>query len=214
MDLYSSFLANNKDHPFSHLNHSGSSSVSSGNNGIGSCHNFKASQSCAKDDSKFENIFAATKADLIAELKESRGLDGINKMKENSRFSKDEIKKIVASMVPVFKPEDFVDKISESEPNAPLWRIQMLAKKAAEKARKESEEKARQEIEEKRSSRVPAWKRQMLAKKAAERCRKDDLDKVRRESEEKRLNEMPAWRRQLFKIKMTASIGNVNTIGD
>lgn len=161
-----------------------------------------------------DNVFAATKADLIAELKESKGLDGINKMKENSRFSRDDIKKIVASMIPVFKPEDFVDKISESEPNAPLWRIQMLAKKAAEKARKESEEKARQEIEEKRSSQVPAWKRQMLAKKAAERCRKDDLDKVRRESEEKRLNEMPIWRRQLAGIKMTASVGNVNTIGE
>lgn len=158
-------------------------------------------------------VFAATKRDLIAELKESKGLDGINRMKESCR-SKGEVKKLVAAMVPVFKAEDFVDKVTESEGSAtPMWRIQMLAKKAAEKARKECEEKCRVELEERRMSQVPAWKRQMLAKKAAERCRRDDMDKVRRETEEKRLSEMPIWKRQLARIKMTASIGNVNTIG-
>lgn len=172
------------------------------------------SSSSSKASAMFDsNIFAATKRDLIAELKESRGLDGINKMKESCR-SKGEVKKLVASMMPVFKPEDFVDKVTESEgPGAPTWRIQMLAKKAAEKARKECEEKCRLELEEQRLSQVPAWKRQMLAKKAAERCRRDDLDKVRRETEERRLSEMPIWKRQLTRIKMTASIGNVSTIG-
>lgn len=48
----------------------------------------------------------------------------------------------------------------------------MLAKKAAERARKEHEERVRLEIEEKRHNQVPAWKRQMLAKKTAERRRR------------------------------------------
>lgn len=41
----------------------------------------------------------------------------------------------------------------------------MMAKKAAEKARKDLEEQIKKEAEEKRLQSIPAWKRQLLAKK-------------------------------------------------
>lgn len=44
----------------------------------------------------------------------------------------------------------------------------MLAKKAAERARKDLEEKLLKEAEEKRLRAIPAWKRQLLAKKEDE----------------------------------------------
>ena len=163
-------------------------------------------------EAELETLLAATKRDLIAELKESKGLEGIKRMKESCR-SKGELGQLVSALVPSFKPDDFMDKVSASEPDAPLWRRQMLAKKAAERARKECEERAKLELEERRLSQVPVWKRQMLAKKAAERCKRDDLDKRRRECEQRHLNDMPIWWRQLARNKMTASTGNVSDIG-
>ena len=171
----------------------------------------------AQTGSKVGHLLDTTKRNLIAELKESKDLDGIKRMRESYK-NKSELKQVIASAMPVFKVEDFLESVGENEPELPLWRRQMLAKKAADRARKEHEEKLRLELEEKRLSQVPQWKRQMLAKKAAERNNQkrtiganvnnnDNLDQQRHP-----VSEMPIWCRQLVRSKITASTGNISTL--
>lgn len=50
----------------------------------------------------------------------------------------------------------------------PIWKRQMLARKAAERAKKELEEQIARENEEKRIKAIPPWKRMLLAKKECE----------------------------------------------
>lgn len=47
----------------------------------------------------------------------------------------------------------------------PDWKRQMLAKKAAEKAKKEFEDRLAREAEERRLSAIPKWKRDLMARK-------------------------------------------------
>lgn len=47
----------------------------------------------------------------------------------------------------------------------PAWKRQMMAKKAAEKARKDMEEELSRQAEEKRLQSLPPWKRQLMQNK-------------------------------------------------
>ncbi|KPM07001.1 hypothetical protein QR98_0054830 [Sarcoptes scabiei] len=106
----------------------------------------------------------SNKNDLIEELKMAKNLDGIKKAKESNR-NLNEVKNRMAQVANQFTVEEFMKKISEKDVNGneiPLWKRHMLAKKAAEKAKKEAEETIRREYEERKSRSIPAWKKKLL----------------------------------------------------
>ncbi|KAG5678278.1 hypothetical protein PVAND_007967 [Polypedilum vanderplanki] len=94
--------------------------------------------------------YLSQKIDLIAELKMSKDITGIKKMKvERAKMER-------SSEIP--DRDNFGNVI-------PDWKRQMLAKKAAEKAKKEFEERLAREAEDRRLSAIPKWKRDLIARK-------------------------------------------------
>ncbi|PSN51771.1 hypothetical protein C0J52_05256 [Blattella germanica] len=113
-----------------------------------------------------EQPFLAQKEDLIAELKMSKDITGIKKLKvERAKVEEQHEKEMFTEITKQLTANSFIpDKDSTGNP-IPAWKRQMLAKKAAERARKELEEQMLKEAEEKRLQAIPPWKRQLLAKK-------------------------------------------------
>ncbi|XP_076675302.1 espin protein forked isoform X2 [Andrena cerasifolii] len=121
--------------------------------------------------------FFVQKTDLIAELKRTKDIPGIKKLKvEMAQVEKTQEQNLITEISKAFSISNFVDQIPERDSSGnviPIWKRQMLARKAAERAKKELEEQIARETEERRQKAIPAWKRQLLAKK---------------DNEEKRLN--------------------------
>ncbi|KAF5290365.1 hypothetical protein FQA39_LY14748 [Lamprigera yunnana] len=119
---------------------------------------------CLQSDS-----YINQKTDLIAELKLSRDINGIKKMKiERAKNEVLQEKEVYTEISKQFNVTNFVEKIPDKDNTGnliPAWKRQMLAKKAAEKARKELEEQIQREAEKKRLQSIPQWKRQLIAKK-------------------------------------------------
>ncbi|RWS31793.1 ankyrin repeat domain-containing protein 12-like protein [Leptotrombidium deliense] len=107
------------------------------------------------------------KNDLIAELKQSKDLEGIKKLKEQAK-TKDEVKDKLAEIADKFTAEKFLYEIPERDAFGaivPQWKRVMIAKKAAEKAKKEAEQQIIQEQAYKRMNAIPEWKRNLLHRK-------------------------------------------------
>ncbi|GAB6019279.1 hypothetical protein CHUAL_000878 [Chamberlinius hualienensis] len=110
-----------------------------------------------------------SKSHLIEELKLSKDIQGIKKLKEEKAKKSVEDEKIRKNeMNKIYSAEKFVDEVPEVDVNGapiPPWKRQMLAKKAAERARKDAEEQRVRQAAELRQTAVPAWKRNLLQKK-------------------------------------------------
>lgn len=115
------------------------------------------------------DAYISQKTDLIAELKMSKDLTGVKKMKmEKAKTEMSMEKEMFTEITKQFTATKFVEKIPDKDNSGnliPAWKRQMLAKKAAEKARKEMEEQLQKEAEEKRLQSIPQWKRQLMLKK-------------------------------------------------
>lgn len=74
----------------------------------------------------------------------------------------------MAELANEYTAEKFLDKVATHDNSGvpiPQWKRLMLAKKSAEKARKEAEQEFLSEHEAKRISAIPEWKRQLLNRK-------------------------------------------------
>ncbi|XP_074112762.1 espin protein forked isoform X1 [Cotesia typhae] len=113
--------------------------------------------------------FFVQKTDLIAELKKAKDIPGIKKFKvEMAKVEKTQEQNLIMEISKSLSVSSFVDQIPERDSSGnliPIWKRQMLARKAAERAKKELEEQIARENEEKRQKAIPPWKRQLLAKK-------------------------------------------------
>ncbi|XP_015175204.1 PREDICTED: probable serine/threonine-protein kinase mps1 isoform X2 [Polistes dominula] len=113
--------------------------------------------------------FFVQKTDLIAELKRTKDIPGIKKLKvERAQVEKTQEQNLISEISKAFSVSNFVDQIPEKDSSGnviPIWKRQMLARKAAERAKKELEEQIARENEERRQKAIPPWKRQLLAKK-------------------------------------------------
>ncbi|CAD7091542.1 unnamed protein product [Hermetia illucens] len=113
--------------------------------------------------------FLSQKIDLIAELKLSKDISGIKKMKvEKAKLADQTEQAHYSELTKQFTASNFYDQIPEKDQagnTIPDWKRQMLAKKAAERAKKEFEERMAREAEDRRLSAIPQWKRDLLARK-------------------------------------------------
>ncbi|KAJ6637779.1 Espin [Pseudolycoriella hygida] len=154
--------------------------------------------------------FLSQKIDLIAELKMSKDIHGIKKMKVEK--AKLEDKDTYSEMSRQFTATHFVDQIPEKD-NAgnviPDWKRQMLAKKAAERARKDFEERMAKEAEDRRLSSIPKWKIDLLARReVAENKLKATIYTPKIEEPQQRLSD--TW--HLRHAQRAMSIDNISFI--
>ncbi|XP_062701530.1 uncharacterized protein LOC109421864 isoform X4 [Aedes albopictus] len=141
--------------------------------------------------------FLSQKTDLIAELKMSKDIAGVKKMKVERAKLED---KQATELLQVPDRDHQGNLI-------PDWKRQMLAKKAAEKAKKEFEDRLAREAEDRRLSAIPKWKRDLMARKEeAENKLKSSIYTPRVEETHRRTTD--TWRSRMSQRAM--SIDNIS----
>uniref|UniRef100_A0A182Q8U5 Espin n=1 Tax=Anopheles farauti TaxID=69004 RepID=A0A182Q8U5_9DIPT len=165
--------------------------------------------------------FLSQKTDLIAELKLSKDIAGVKKMKvERAKLEDRQANEVYSEVTRQFTAQNYVDQpyhtadkifqVPERD-NAgniiPDWKRQMLAKKAAEKAKKEFEERLAREAEDRRLSAIPKWKRDLIARKEeAENKLKSSIYTPKVEEPQRRSD---TWRNRITQRAM--SIDNISS---
>ncbi|XP_055526663.1 uncharacterized protein LOC129719188 isoform X1 [Wyeomyia smithii] len=157
--------------------------------------------------------FLSQKTDLIAELKMSKDIAGVKKMKvERAKLEDRQATEVYSEVTRQFTAANYVDQLFQVPERdhagniIPDWKRQMLAKKAAEKAKKEFEDRLAREAEDRRLSAIPKWKRDLMARKEeAESKLKSSIYTPRVEEHQRRTD---TWRSRMSQRAM--SIDNIS----
>lgn len=169
--------------------------------------------------------FFVQKTDLIAELKRTKDIPGIKKLKvERAQVEKTQEQNLMTEISKAFSVTNFVDQVREHFAffleeytynhvkeivkmynvfNVPLKIFFSFLVLLCSPTLKFRILDFFPQIPEKDSSGnvIPIWKRQMLARKAAERAKKELEEQIARENEERRQKAIPPWKRQLLAKK-------------
>ncbi|OXU23783.1 hypothetical protein TSAR_001795 [Trichomalopsis sarcophagae] len=147
--------------------------------------------------------FFVQKTDLIAELKKTKDIPGIKKLKvQRAQVEKSQEQNLISEISKAFSASNFVDQVSVIR-NALIYSSLSLSLSSIYRTVDLTFPLEFPQIPEKDSSGnvIPIWKRQMLARKAAERAKKELEEQIARENEEKRQKAIPPWKRQLLAKK-------------
>ncbi|CAG0901702.1 unnamed protein product, partial [Cyprideis torosa] len=122
-----------------------------------------------RPDTTINNDVPHCNIDLIAELKKTGEAGGIRQLKE-ARIRDQENKKsnVLKEIQEKFSPEHLLQQIPHEDEDGnpiPEWKREMMAKKAAEKAKKEEEEKQLRLSESEKLEKMPPWKKQLLSRR-------------------------------------------------
>lgn len=130
------------------------------------------------------------KTDLIAELKISKDIPGIKKMKVEKQMANRFDSEHYSEITKQFTASNYVDQVSRQ-----VWNEIFYVFRALHKFKK-----IYLQIPEKDQAGniIPDWKRQMMAKKAAEKAKKEFEERMAKEAENRRLSQIPQWKRDLL----------------
>lgn len=127
------------------------------------------------------------KTDLIAELKISKDIPGIKKMKVEKQMANRFDSEHYSEITKQFTANNYVDQVSIKTAALHLRALHKLSKIYLQIPEKDQA-----------GNIIPDWKRQMMAKKAAEKAKKDFEERMAKEAESRRLSQIPQWKRDLL----------------